>query len=288
MSKVAVVTDSVACIPDDMLQELNIHTIPFYIHRGGQTLLDLVNVSQEAFFKWLPTANELPKTANPGPGDYLEKYKELASRGFKEIISIQLTSLGSGAYRAAMAAKELLRESLPEVKLEVIDTLNSSMCQGWMVIETARAALSGASLPDLGELVRRMMPATRWFLTPETLHYLYMGGRIGKAKHLVASMLNVKPLLSMEDGIIVSKGMGRTREKVFQMMVDKLEELTGAGAVKVAYIHAAAREEAERLKSMVEARVGVLESLVTELTPALGVHSGPGTVGLSYLAAPKS
>jgi fatty acid-binding protein DegV len=101
-------------------------------------------------------------------------------------------------------------------------------------------------------------------------------------------MLNVKPLLSMEDGIIVSKGVGRTREKVFQMMVDKLEELTGAGAVRVAYIHAAAREEAEKLKSMVEARVEVLESLVTELTPALGVHSGPGTVGLSYLAAPKA
>lgn len=287
MSKVAVVTDSVACIPEDMLQELDIHTIPFYIHRGGQTLLDLVSISRETFFKWLPTAPELPKTANPGPGDYLEKYKELAAKGFKQIVSIQLTSLGSGAYRAALAAKDLLRESLPEVKLDVIDTLNSSMCQGWMVIEAARAALAGASLPDIGKLVQRMIPTTRWFLTPETLHYLYMGGRIGKAKHLVASVLDVKPIISMEDGVIVAKGMARTREKVFKVMVDKLDEIAKDSAVRVAYIHAAAQEEAEKLKSMVEARVEVIESLVTELTPALGVHSGPGTVGLSYLPVPK-
>ncbi len=282
MSKVAVVTDSVACIPENLLRDLKIQTIPFYIHRGSEALLDLVNVGRDAFFKWLPTASELPKTANPGPGDYLAKYTELAAKGVKEIVSVQITSLGSGAYRAAMAAKDLLRESIPEIKLDVVDTLNASMCQGWMAIEAARAAVAGASLEDIGQLVRGMMPKTRFFHTTDTLNYLYMGGRIGKAKHLLASMLDIKPILGMEGGEIVSLGQARTRNKVYQLMVDKLDKAVGNGAVKVAYIHAAAREEAERLKSMVESRVEVIESLIAEFTPALGVHTGPGTVGLCY------
>ena len=282
MSQVAVVTDSVASIPEELLQELNIQTIPFYIHRGGEALLDLVNINREAFYKWLPTTSILPKTANPGPGDYLAKYHELAAKGFKQIISIQITSLGSGAYRAAMAAKDLLAESLPEIKLDVIDTLNASMCQGWMAIEAARAAIAGASLEDIGLKVRNMIPQTRMFQTTDTLRYLHMGGRIGKAKHLLASMLDIKPIISMEEGIIVSLGQARTRSKVYQMMVDKLDEVAGAGAVKVAYVHAAARQEAEKLKAMVDSRVEVIESQFAEITPALGVHTGPGTVGLCY------
>jgi DegV family protein with EDD domain len=285
MSKVAVVTDSVACIPENLLNDLKIHTIPFYIHRGSEALLDLVNIGRETFYKWLPTTNVLPKTANPGPGDYLAKYTELAAKGFKEIVSVQITSAGSGAYRAAMAAKQLLRESIPEIKLDVIDTLNASMCQGWMAIEAARAALADASLEDIGRIVRGMMPKTRFFHTTDTLNYLYMGGRIGKAKHLLASLLDIKPIISMEDGIIVSLGQARTRSKVYQLMVEKLEQIAGNSAMKVAYIHAAAREEAEKLKSLVESRVEVIESLITEFTPALGVHTGPGTVGLCYYLA---
>ncbi|MFC1936294.1 DegV family protein [Chloroflexota bacterium] len=282
MSKIAVVTDSVASIPEPLIEELNIHLVHYYIHRGEEVLRDLLTISRDAFYKWIPTAKELPKTANPGPGDYIEKYTELVEAGFKQIASIHITSVGSGAYRAAMAAKQIMLEKMPDLKIEIIDTLNVSMCQGWMVIEAARAALAGASLAEITERVKKMIPITRMFQTADTLKYLHMGGRIGKAKHLVASILDIKPIIGMEDGVIVALGQARTRKKVYRIMVDKLEEIVGGGAVKIAYMHAAAQDEALKLKELVEERVEVVESLIGELSPALGVHTGPGTVGFCF------
>ena len=126
MSIVGVVTDSCASIPERLIEELNIRVVPYYIHRGQETLRDLVDVQRGEFFRWLATAKELPKTANPGPGDYLEPFKELAQE-VQEIISIHMTSLGSGAYQAAVMAREMAREALPDLRIEVIDTRNVSL-----------------------------------------------------------------------------------------------------------------------------------------------------------------
>ncbi len=282
MNRVAVVTDSVASIPQELIEKLNIHIVPYYIHRGAETLRDLVTATAESFYTWMQTATEIPKTANPSPGEYLATYKELVSAGVREIISIHITSKGSGAYAAASAARKMLLEEHPKVKIELIDSLNVQMCQGWMVIEAARAALAGFSLPEIADKVRAMIPVSRMLQTADTLKYLYMGGRIGRAKHLVASMLDIKPIISMEEGEIVALGQARTRRKVYQAMVDKLAGIAGQNAIKIAYVHAAAREEAEKLKAMVEERVEVVESLICELSPALGVHSGPGTVGFCF------
>ena len=123
MSTVGVLTDSCASIPERLIEELNIKVVPYYIHKGKEALRDLVDVQRDEFFRWLATANELPKTANPGPGDYLEGFKELAQRAH-EVISIHMTSIGSGAYKAAMMAGEMAREVLPDVHIEVINTRN--------------------------------------------------------------------------------------------------------------------------------------------------------------------
>jgi DegV family protein with EDD domain len=284
MPTVAVVTDSCASIPESLLETLKIHWVPYYIHRGTEVLRDLVTVQRQSFYDWLPTAKELPQTASPGPGDYLQLYEALAKDGVRDIVSIHMTSKGSGAYQAAKVAQSTLREKLPELRVEVIDTLNVSMCQGWMVIEAARAALEGSSLADIVALVGRMIPVTHMIKTADTLKYLYMGGRIGKAKHLVGSILKIKPLIGMEDGIIVPLGQARSRRKAYEAMVSMVEAAVGAGSrIKIAYVHAAAREEAEKIKKLVEERLVCVESLVAELSPALGVHTGPGTAGLCYL-----
>jgi DegV family protein with EDD domain len=284
MPTVAVVTDSCASIPESLLEALKIHWVPYYIHRRTEVLRDLVTVQRQSFYDWLPAAKELPQTASPGPGDYLQLYETLAKDGVRDIISIHMTSKGSGAYQAAKVAQSTLREKLPELRVEVIDTLNVSMCQGWMVIEAARAAVEGRSLADIVALVGRMIPVTRMIQTADTLKYLYMGGRIGKAKHLVGSMLKIKPLIGMEDGVIVPLGQARSRRKAYETMVSMVEAAVGAGSrIKIAYVHAAAREEAEKIKKLVEERLVCVESLVAELSPALGVHTGPGTAGLCYL-----
>ena len=226
----------------------------------------------------------MPTTACPGPGEYAEVYTSLArDKGVREILSLHITSKGSGAFQAAQAAKLVLAESLPDLHLEVVDTLNVAMCQGWMAIEAARAALAGKSLAELVRLVQAMIPVTRMVQTADTLRYLYLGGRIGRAKHLVGSILNIKPLIGLEGGVIVPLGIARSRQKAYEAMVDRVEAAVGPhGKIKIAYVHAAALEEAQRIRDLIEQRIDCVESLFAELTPALGVHSGPGTAGLCY------
>ena len=284
MSEIAVVTDSCASIPRSILDELNIYWVPYYIHRGKEVLRDLVTVHREGFYRWLKTATELPTTASPGPGDYLKLYRSLAEeKGIGEIISIHMTSKGSGAYQAAVSAKKMSSELLPNLKIEVIDTLNVSLCQGWMVIEAARATLAGKTMSDVVALVKSMIPISQMIQTADTLKYLYMGGRIGKAKRLVGSLLNIKPLIGMKEGVIVPLGQARSRQQAYKKMVNLVESAVGyMGKIKIAYVHAAAREEVEKIKSMVEDRLTCVESLFAELSPALGVHTGPGTAGICY------
>jgi len=283
LPKVGIVTDSVAAIPKNMMEELDIRWAPYYIHRGKEVLRDLVTIDCESFYRWLPNAEELPTTANPSSAEYENIYQELAEEGVREIISIHITSKGSGAFQAAKIAKETILERLPHLRIEVIDSLNVSMCQGWMVIEAARAAINRASFESIIQKVQSMIPITQMLQTADTLKYLYLGGRIGKAKNLVGSLLNIKPIISMKDGEIVPLGQARSRQKVYQLMVEKIKVTSGGkGIIKAAYVHAAALEEVELLRNLVEQQITVVESLIAELPPALGVHTGPGTAGLCY------
>jgi DegV family protein with EDD domain len=284
MSQVAIVTDSTATIPDEMLKTLNIHWVPYYIHRGNEVLRDLVSIKREEFYRWLPIARELPKTANPGPGDYESIYEKIATEeGTTDIVSIHMTSKSSGAYQAATIGRTAILERLPQLRIEVIDTLNVSMCHGWTVIEAARAALKGKSIDQVLAKIHSIIPRAQMIQTADTLKYLAMGGRIGKATSLLGSLLNIKPLIGMRDGVIVPLGKAFTRGSAYKMMAEEVFKTAGAkGKVKIAYVHAAAREEVLKIKELLEGRVNVVEEIIVELPPALGVHSGPGTAGICF------
>lgn len=282
MSQVAIVTDSTASIPEPMLADLQIHTVAYYIHRGQEVLRDLANVQRDEFLRWLMTATSLPTTASPGPGDYVEMYQTLIRRGIRSILSIHMTANGSGAYQAASIARDTLQDESPDVHIEVVDTRNVSLCQGWMAIEAARAALAGLSLDEALARVKRMIPITQMIQTADTLKYLYMGGRIGKAQQMVGSLLHIKPLIGMKDGVIVALGKAHSREQAYTAMADMMAEVMGKSKAKVAYVHAGALNEVEKIRDLVEARVNVVESFFAELSPALAVHTGPGTAGLCF------
>src|SRR5512142_3275141 len=252
MANVAVLTDSTASIPEHILEHLHIYTVAYYIHRGQEVLRDLVTIQREEFLHWLLTARFLPTTASPGPGDYFEAYKELANEGTKEIISIQMSSKVSGGYQAAMVAQTMMQEEYPEVRVEVVDTQNAALCQGWMVIEAARGALAGLSLDHLLGTVKRMIPVSHMIQTADTLRYLYMGGRIGKAQELLGTVLNIKPLIGIEEGVIVPLGKAHSRGQAYQQMADMVAEVLGKSKAKIAYVHVGAQREVERLKEFVE------------------------------------
>jgi DegV family protein with EDD domain len=282
MSQVTVVTDSCASIPDNLLDQLGIQTVAYYIHRGQEVLRDLVNIQRSEFLNWLPGATTLPTTASPGPGDYFQKYQQLIENGAANILSIHMTSRGSAAYSAAKVAQSMIMSQHPDVRLEVVDTQNVSLCQGWIVIESARAALAGATLDQLMELVSRMIPVTSMIQTADTLKYLYMGGRIGLAKRMMGAVLNIKPLIGMKDGVIVALGMAHSRLQAYKKMAEYVAEVAGQAPVKVAVVHAGALEEAKKLQEIVESNLQVAESIIAELSPALAVHTGPGTTGLCF------
>lgn len=289
MARVAVVTDSCASIPEPMLHELKIHWAAYYIHRGKEILRDLVTIQREEFIHWLLTARTLPTTACPSPNDYLDLYERAASEGAQEIISIHITAKASGAYQSACIAQAMALEKLPGVRIEVVDTQNVSLCQGWMVIEAARAAQAGKKLDEILSLVKGMIPITRMLQTADTLRYLYMGGRIGRAQHLMGTLLKIKPIIGMENGIIQALGKARSRLGAYQMMADMVENAAGfRGKIKIAYVHAGALAEVEKIRSLIEARMTCVESLIAELAPSLAVHSGPGTAGLCFFPVEQS
>lgn len=279
---IKVIVDSCAGIPDKLAKQLNVEVVPYYVHRGVETLLDLVDVKRKEFFEWLPKAKQLPQTANPGPGDYLNAFRRVAAKT-KEIVTIHMTSKGSGAYQSALAAKEMAKEMIPDLKIEVVDTLQVAMVHGWAAIEAARGALEGQSLEQVAETARQVAAKGMMLQTADTLRYLYLGGRIGRAQNLLGSVLNIKPIIGMEDGIIVPLGQARSRVKAYLRMVDIMKERIDLGQrVKAAFTHVAAPEEAERLRDIIASKFDCVETLVAELSPALGVHTGPGTVGVCF------
>ncbi len=279
---VGILTDTTASIPEQLTQKLGIETVPYYVHNGLDTLRDMIDVKPREFAVWLKEATKLPTTSNPAPGDYMTGLKRLARR-VKEIVVLTMTSKGSGAYQSCLAAVDIFKEQSPDVRVEVIDTLQVAMAQGWAAIEAARVALVGLSLEDVVQRAREVAQQSSMIQTADTLRYLYMGGRIGKAQHLAGSLLNIKPLIGMQDGIIVALGTARSRLKAYRRMVDLMQQRVGEGTrIKVAFTHVLAVEQVDKLQHLVMGKFECAEVIVTDLSPALAVHSGPGTVGVCF------
>jgi DegV family protein with EDD domain len=279
---VKIVTDSAANVPPRMAEELSIEVVPYYIHMDGTTFRDMVDVLPEKFCKELTTAKTIPKTATPGPGDYIKAFRSLADR-FSEIVTIHMTSKGSGAYQAALVAKEMFSSERPGVRIEVVDTLQVAMSHGWAVIEAARAAMEGASIEKVAQTAQDVAAKGFMLQTADTLKYLYMGGRIGRATQLLGSMLDIKPIIGMEDGVISGVARARGRKQAYRRIVKIMEEKLGSTRrIKVGFTHCDAYDELMKLRALVCGRFECVEEIVTYLPPSLGVHSGPGTVGVSF------
>lgn len=284
MSHVAVITDSCASLPNDFYAKYEIAMVPYYVHLGTEQYRDQVDITRDKFLDAM-RQGIVPKSANPGPADYVEKL-QAAARHTKDMVIICMTSDGSGAYAAALLAKDMVLKDLPDLRIEVVDTRNVNMAHGWMALEAARAALAGASVDDILALMRRMIPVARMLQTADTLRYLYLGGRIGRAKHLFGTLLNIKPIISMEDGVIVALGQERSRMATYRRMVEIIAAKVGPGGqIKAALVHAADPEAARVLREMIEKNFTCVETLTTDLSSALATHTGPGTVGVCYFPA---
>lgn len=283
MANVAIVADSVSNLPADLVKQYDIHIVPAIVNWEGQSLLDGVDISTQAFYERLRTSKELPKTSQPSPGQFSEVFEQLVADG-KSIVAITVSEALSGTYASA----NLALQGMTGAPIEIVDSRSASLGQGLMALAAARAAAQGATTAEIAAYVRAIVPRMRVIFVVDTLDYLHKGGRIGGAQRLVGSVLSIKPVLHLHEGRVEPMASVRTKSKAIQHMLDTLvEEAKGATTpLHAGTIHAAAPEAGAELAQRVRDLLSPVEMVISELSPTLGTNVGPGTVGIGFYAEP--
>jgi DegV family protein with EDD domain len=275
---VRIVTDSTADLTKEQQQAAGITVVPLNVHFGDQVFRDHVDLTTDEFFRRLKASAQLPRTSQPAVGVFEEAYRTLRQDG-DEIVSVHLSSKVSGTYNSALMAAK----GVDEKAIDVVDSLSTSMALGFMALEGAKLARAGKDRATITELLHALVPKARVICVVDTLTYLERGGRIGHARALLGSLLNVKPILQLKDGEVVPLGRARGRPQALSRLVELLER---DGHVRqLAIMHGAALADAEQLRERVAASYPGLDILLTEIGAVLGTHTGPGVIGFTYLAA---
>lgn len=273
---VKVITDSAADLPPTLAEELGITVVPVYLRFGDKVYRDRVDISEDEFYHRLLHDPIHPSTTQPTPQDFADAYQKLSQEA-DGIISIHLTSRLSGTYNSAIQGKKLVEDGCP---IEVVDSQTLSMANGLIAMEAAKIARSGKGLQEVLAEVRQIIPNIHLLILLDTLKYLAKGGRIGKAKALLGSVLSVKPLLIVKDGELQPSGQVRTRSQGIQRLFDFAKNAIDIQDLSVVY--STTPDEAQILAEHVGSLVPRERITLARVGPALGVHAGPGALGISF------
>lgn len=277
---VAIVTDSTAHLPKDWIDKYNLRVAPSVVIWDGEELRDGVDITADEFFTRLANSATMPTTSQPTPAYFKSIYEELLAEG-KDILGVHISHKLSGTFASAEQAKALF----PDANIENVDTLSAAMGEGWPLLMAVRAAEAGKPLGVCKAIVEEASKHTGILLTVETLEFLHRGGRIGGAQRLVGTMLNFKPILEVIDGRIEPVERVRTRKKSLNRIVElAVEKIGDRRPVYLAVIHANAVEDAEMVMEMMGERLPLKARVVTSVAPTVGTHTGPGTIGIVYMA----
>ena len=279
-SKVAIVTDSTAYMPKNLVDEYQIHVVPNVVNWGTKSYRDGVDIGATEFFERLKTDPVQPTTAVSGVGDFRDVYAKAAETA-DAVLGMHLSAKLSGTYMAAEQAKGML----PDKNIQVIDSNATAMALGFVVLAAARVASAGGTLEEAAAAARATIPNVGIVFTVETLEYLKRGGRIGGGAAFVGGLLDLKPILELRDGRVEPVERVRTKRKAVERVLEIIAEKTkGKQPVRLATLHAAAPQEAATLLNAAKERLRAVESILSEVSPTVAVHTGPGTVGLAFCA----
>ena len=280
MSKTAVVTDSTAYIPADLCKKLNITVVPLSVIWGDETYLDGVTIEPSEFYTRLKNSKIMPTTSQASPAAMHKAFAGLLEQGY-DVMGIFISEKLSGTLDSARQARQELTSA--QDKIALFDSQTIAMALGYQAIALARAAAAGASLKDCQALAEQVRPNTGVYFAVETLEFLHRGGRIGGAQRLLGSALNLKPILTIQDGKVDSADSVRTSAKAYEKVIDLVaEKCTGKSNVRLATLQANAEENARAVLNKATERLNAVESILSAVSPAIGTHTGPGTVGLAY------
>ena len=272
---VRIVTDSAANLPADVVDELGIAVVPLHLTMGDRVFRDGVDIRMQEFYEWLQDGPDPASTSAPSPGDFLEVFGTLPPGD--EIVCVTVASKVSATFQSATAAAA--EHAGP---VEVVDSTNASMAEGFVVVEAARAARSGAPLADVVARARDVAARARIFATVGTFEYLKRSGRVRKAQAYAATMLNIKPVFRFADGEADGVARPRTRTKALDRVVQETLQEAAGREIHLGAFHALAEADAKEVVRRVESEGNVVETFVVEATPVMGAHTGPGLVGTAF------
>lgn len=280
MSDFVIVTDSTANLPEDQQAKYNVPTIPLNVHWGEDTFLDGVTLKADAFYKLITERKDFPKTSQPSVGVFIDFFKSVAEKYETDtILGIFVSSDLSGTMASAIQAKA----ELPDMHIELVDSRSVSMGLGLQVLAALRAEEQGKNLQETMEIVQSCYDNSHVIFAVDTLEYLHRGGRIGGAARLLGSALNLKPVLTIEGGRVESLEKVRSRRKSLNRVLEIVTERTGGQPpVEVSIIQAVAEDEAVVLRDLVIEQLKPGRISICTLTPVVGTHGGPGTLGIAF------
>jgi len=282
MAKIALVTDSTAYIPQELLKKYNLTVTPQILIWGEETYQDGIDILSEEFFTRLKTAKTMATTSQVPPTVMKTSFENLIEKGF-DVLGIFISSKLSGTMQSAIQAKEMMGKA--SEKVTVIDSNSTAMAMGFQVLTAARAIEGGANLEDVVALVEKAREHTGVYFAVDTLEFLHRGGRIGGAQRFLGTALNMKPILAVIDGRVEAIERIRTKGKALERVIELVAEKTkGQSPVRLATLHANAPEEARQLLDKASVFLNATESILAEVSPVIANHAGPGTVGLAYMA----
>ena len=280
MKKVAIITDSTAYLPQEMLDSLGISVVPLTLNWDGVSYRDGIDIRPDEFYTRLAKSDSLPTTSQSTVGDYSMVYERLIAQD-RDILALPISSGISGSVNSAIQAAKMF----PNASIEVLDTKLVSMALGFQVLAAARAAADGASLEECTKIAKEAYNHIGVYFVVDTLKYLHAGGRIGGAKRFMGTALRIKPVLEIRDGKIEAVKSVISMKKAVEAMVELVEkDIAGRTPVRVSVFHALAEAEAKELLDLIVKKFNAVEGILSYVSPVVGSHVGPGTLSIAYMA----
>jgi DegV family protein with EDD domain len=281
MSKIALVTDSTASMPKELVDKYEIIVAPQILIWGKETFEDGVDIMPSEFYTRLAKASVMPSTSQVTVSKFLEIYQRLLDQDY-EILTVVISSQLSGTLNSAIQAKAMLAADAP---IEIIDSNTTAMAMGFQVLAAARAIKQGATLAETTALVQKALGQTGLFFAVDTLEFLHRGGRIGGGTRFLGTLLNFKPILEVQNGRVEGIERVRTRGKSLSRIVELAKEkIAGRTPVRLASLHANAPEDAQAVLKEASEALNPIETYFSEVSPVVGANAGPGVVGLVFMA----
>ncbi|MEW6228556.1 MAG: DegV family protein [Bacillota bacterium] len=273
-SDIAIVTDSGASLPQELIEEYDVTVVPLGIQFGSDAYRDGIDITREEFYERL-NGPDVPCTSQPAPAEFISIYRKLLERA-KTIISIHITSTGSGTYQVANLAKA----SFPDADIEVVDSLSASMGTGFMVLAAAEAVRGGKTKDEILRILTELRSRISAYAVINSVKHLLKSGRIHKGQALIASLLSIKPLVSVKEGVVEVVDRVRTYQAALERLVELTRDAARDSRVRVSVVHGNALAEARRLRERLKTVLDCGEIIVSDIGAPLAVHGGPGIIGV--------